>query len=221
MKNQKIITLALGLLIIAGIIVVALKGFNVDFMLKQHDSIEYSIDTEYKIEDIESICSEVFGNKKYKIRVIELFNDAISINSEKITTEEADKIFAKLEQKYPKTEENTTSPETTAEETTNNYQIISNPKIKLMSLFRPYILPILISAISIIIYAGIRFRKLDAKKVVTKLITLLTVTVLSILSVLAIVRFPINTLVIPILMLIVLFELVFFFSKYESKLKNI
>ena len=33
MKNKKIIVLALVLLIIAGIVVVGLKGFNVNFML--------------------------------------------------------------------------------------------------------------------------------------------------------------------------------------------
>ena len=91
---------------------------------------------------------------------------------------------------------------------------------KLSSLFRPYIVPIIISAIAIIIYAGIRFRKLDSKKVVMNLVSLITITVLSILSVIAIIRFPVNTLVIPFLMLIVLLELVFFFSKYENKLNN-
>lgn len=222
MKNQKIIALALGLLIIAGIIVVALKGFNVDFMLKQHDSIEYSMDSEFEMADVENICSEVFGDKQYKIRVIELFNDAISINAETITTEEAEKIFTKLDEKYSKTAEEETTTEETAEETaTIDYEIISNPKIKLMSLFKPYIVPIIISALAIIVYAGIRFRKLNSKQVVLKLIGVITITVLSILSVLAIVRFPINTLVIPVLMLVVLFELVFFFSKYENKLKSI
>ena len=96
MKNQKIITLALGLLIIAGIIVVALKGFNVDFMLKQHDSIEYSMDSEFEISDVEKITSEVLKDKKFKVRIIELFNDAISINAETITTEEAEQITKTL-----------------------------------------------------------------------------------------------------------------------------
>ncbi len=233
MKNQKIIALALALLIIAGGIVVALKGFNVDFMLKQHDSIEYKIDSEYEMSDVENICSEVFGDKNYKIRVIELFNDAISINAEKITKEEADSIFAKLNEKYGKTsvtEENTQVVETTdqtdndvvtTENSSSDYEIISNPKIKLMSLFKPYILPSILSGLAIIVYAGIRFRKLNSKKVILKLVGIIVVTVLAILSILAIVRFPINTLVIPVIMLIVLFELVLFFAKYENKLKSI
>lgn len=226
MKNQKIITLALGLLIIAGIIVIGLKGFNVDFMLKQHDSIEYTIDEEFEIKDIENICSDVFGNKKFKIRIIELFNDAVSINAETITTEEADKLITKLNDKYNKTQETESATENESEgaeqETVThlNYEIISNPKIKLFSLFKPYILPIILSALIILIYVGIRFRKLSSVKVILKLIGIVLVTALSILSILAIIRFPINTIVIPVIMIIVLLELAVFCSKYEHKLKN-
>ncbi|MBP3596350.1 MAG: hypothetical protein J6J60_02965 [Clostridia bacterium] len=241
MKNQKIITLALGLLIIAGIIVVALKGFNVDFMLKQHDSIEYSMDSEFEISDVEKITSEVLKDKKFKVRIIELFNDAISINAETITTEEAEQITKKLDEKYKKTEQqataenaepvadsaNTENTENAESENTEiiesqkeEYKIITNPKIKLSSLFKPYIVPIIISGIAIIIYAAIRFRKLNSKKVIINLVSVITITVLSILSVIAIIRFPVNTLVIPFLMLIVLFELVFLFSKYEKDLKK-
>lgn len=238
MKNQKIITLALGLLIIAGIIVVALKGFNVDFMLKQHDSIEYSMDSEFEISDVEKITAEVLKDKKFKVRIIELFNDAISINAETITTEEAEQITKKLDEKYKNTEQQATAENTepvadstntentglenteTIESPKEEYKIITNPKIKLSSLFKPYIVPIIISGIAIIIYAAIRFRKLNSKKIIVNLVSVITITVLSILSVIAIIRFPVNTLVIPFLMLIVLFELVFLFSKYENDLKK-
>lgn len=235
MKNQKIISLALGLLIIAGIVVVALKGFNVDFMLKQHNSIEYTMDSEFELSDIESITAEVLKDKKFKVRIIELFNDAISINAETITTEEAEQITKKLDEKYKKVEQqdvtenaepatDATNSDVVAPENTEiqevEYKIISNPKIKLSSLFKPYIVPIIISAIAIIIYAAIRFRKLDSKKIIVNLVSIITITVLSILSIIAIIRFPVNTLVIPVLMLIVLFELVFLFSKYENDLKK-
>lgn len=235
MKNQKIISLALGLLIIAGIVVVALKGFNVDFMLKQHNSIEYTMDSEFELSDIESITAEVLKDKKFKVRIIELFNDAISINAETITTEEAEQITKKLDEKYKKVEQQdvTENAEPTTDATNSDvvapenteiqeveYKIISNPKIKLSSLFKPYIVPIIISAIAIIIYAAIRFRKLDSKKIIVNLVSIITITVLSILSIIAIIRFPVNTLVIPVLMLIVLFELVFLFSKYENDLKK-
>lgn len=227
MKNQKIIALALGLLIVAGIIVIGLKGFNVDFMLKQHDSIEYTIEEGFEIKDIENICSDVFGDKQFKIRIIELFDDAISINAETITTEEADKLVKKLNEKY-KTMQESNSEENKEEENSENqetditldYEIISNPKIKLFSLFKPYILPIILSTIAIIIYVAIRFKKLNSLKIVLKLIGLVLVTVLSLVSILAIVRFPINIVVIPIIMIIVLLELAIFCARNENKLKD-
>ena len=44
--NKKVLILGLVLLIIAGIIVVLLKGFNVDLMLEQHTEITYNLGKE-------------------------------------------------------------------------------------------------------------------------------------------------------------------------------
>ena len=228
MKNKKIIILALILLIIAGIVVVGLKGFCVDLMLKQHDSIEYKISEDFEISDIENITKDVLGDKKFEIRVIELFNDAISINAENITTEEAENLVKKLDEKYKKAE-NTEATENTevtevAEGTSNEeskVEIISNPKIKLFSLFKVYIVPSIIAGVLITIYAGLRFKKLGALKTMEKLVGLVIITVLSILSVIAIVRIPINIYVIPFIMLCVLAELTIFFSSKEKELKKL
>ena len=78
--NKKILILGLILLIIAGIVVVLLKGFNVDLMLESHEEITYKLDTEYELKDIESICKEVFGSKKVIIKEVEFFKDAVAIN---------------------------------------------------------------------------------------------------------------------------------------------
>jgi len=228
MKNKKIIVLALILLIIAGVVVVCLKGFCVDLMLKQHDSIEYKINEDFEIADIKNITKDVLGDKKFEIRIIELFDDAISINAENITTEEAESLVKKLDEKYKKTEvkentENVAIAEN-ADETNNtekNIEIISNPKIKLFSLFKVYIVPSIIAGVIIILYAGIRFKKLGSLKTMEKLVCLVIITVLSLLSIIAIVRFPINIYVIPTIMLCVLAELIIFFSCKEKELKKV
>ena len=41
--NKKVIILALSLLIVAGIVVVLFRGFNVNFLLEQHEVIEFVI----------------------------------------------------------------------------------------------------------------------------------------------------------------------------------
>lgn len=252
MKNKKIIILALVLLIIAGIIVVGLKGFNVDFMLKQHESIEYTISEDFELSDIENIAKDVFGDKKFEIRIIELFDDAVSINAENITTEEAENLIKKLDEKYKKSAEDTTEEVTVdatvdatedvttdttetentdensavenveeSENTISNYEIISNPKIKLFSLFKPYILPSILSGLAIVIYIGFRYRKLNSIKVIANLLGTIVLSVLAILSVIAIVRFPVNIWVFPIIMIIVLIELIIFSSNQENKLKDL
>lgn len=230
MKNKKIIIFALVLLIIAGIIVVGLKGFNVDLMLKQHDSIEYTFSKDFEITDVEKIAKEVFGDKNFKIRVIEFFDDAVSINAETITTEEAKQLVKKLDEKYKKIED--TTSDTTVEnsevegETTvknedeENLEIISNPKIKLSSLFKTYIIPSIISGVIIVIYAGFRYRKLNSVKTISKLVGWIAITTMAILSVLAIIRFPINIYVVPSIILVILVELIIFFAKQEENLKN-
>ena len=48
-NNKKIITLGMILLILAGIIIVALKGVNVSLMFGKHEAIEIKLDTDVDI----------------------------------------------------------------------------------------------------------------------------------------------------------------------------
>ena len=88
MKSKKILIYILSILILAGIVIIALKGFNIDMMLQKHDSIEYIIGKDFEKKDVENIAKEVFGDKKVVLRTIEVFDDAVSINAKSITEEE-------------------------------------------------------------------------------------------------------------------------------------
>ena len=98
--NKKIILLGLILLIVAGIIVVALKVFNVSLILQQHESVNIFICKEVNLKDIKSICNEVFGNKRVVLRNVELFDDSVNINVESITNEEKEVLVSKINEKY-------------------------------------------------------------------------------------------------------------------------
>lgn len=232
MKNHKIVVLALGLLILAGIIVVGLKGFNVDYMLKEHNSIEYKFEKDYNIDDVKSLVGEVFENKSYNVQEIEFFNDKVVISSETITTEEADSLITKLDSKYLKetkvdnegnkeeseNQENAENQEENTEVVTrkSDYTIKTEPKVRLNTLFRPYIKAILISAVIIVVYVAIRYKKLNSVKVLIELFSLIATTVLTMLSVLAIIRYPIDMIVIPAILMVVLVELVMFCYKKDD-----
>ena len=85
-RMKKISILGLCLLILAGVVVVLFRGFNVNFLLEQHEVIEFTIGKDFDLSEVYDICKEVFGNKKVVLRKIELFNDSVSINVNSITT---------------------------------------------------------------------------------------------------------------------------------------
>ena len=201
MKNKKILIYSLIVFILAGLIVVLLKGFNVDFMLRSHDSVEYKFETEVNLEEIKQIVKEQLGKKRFNIRIVETFNDTISINSLEITEEEKNNIVSKLNEKYGN------------EVNLDELQIISNPGLRLRQIIKPYIVP---SAIAIaIIYATycIRFYKnFDFKKIAKSMISVILID-LVIISIVAIFRIPVTTIFVPILLFVTLFSIIFYFEK--------
>ena len=83
-KNSKnLIILGMVLLVLAGCIVVALKGFNVSLLFGKHEAVELKLGVEYNSEEINSICKEVFGDEKYIIKAVEVFDDAFQVNIKK------------------------------------------------------------------------------------------------------------------------------------------
>lgn len=202
MKIKKILIYMLVILILAGSIIVALKGFNVDLSLQKHDSINYIVGKDFEISDIKEISKEVFKDKKVVLRTIEVFNDAISINTSSITEEEKDMLITKLDEKYKDGEK------------TENVEIISTPTIRLRELLSPYIVPALIVFVLTFIVENIRiigkYKKSYLK--ILEAILVLILTQLSILSIIAICRIPISIITIPVLIFIAIIELILFFE---------
>lgn len=204
--NKKILILGLILLIIAGIIVVLLKGFNVDLMLEQHEEITYNLGKEYELKDIEAICKEVFENKKFVIKEVELFKDAVAINVSSITDEEKSNLVEKMNEKYED------------DKTVDDLSIDTIPNVRIRDWVSPYIKPVCISIFIILAYIAIRFRKLNTFKLLGNLILKIAVTVLAILSIIAILRIPIVPSYITILMAIAVAECSIYLGKYERNL---
>jgi len=208
MKTKKILIFSLIILILAGIIIVALKGFNVDLMLRKHDSIEYTIGKDFEIKDVKEISKEVFQNKKVVIKVIEVFEDAVSINVANITEEEKNTLIAKLDEKYKEGEQ------------TEDVQIISNPSIRVREIISPYIFPTIVAFILIYILEEVRLYKNTKKSYLRIIESIIRVFVLELvlLSLIAIVRIPVSLITVPILLIAAMIEIILYFNK---EMKNI
>lgn len=210
-ENKKIVILGLILLVIAGIIVVALKGFNVNLMLSQHESVDFVIGKEFNISDIESICKDVFGDKKVILRKVELFDDAININVLSITDDEKQNFIDKMNEKYE------------TQYTVEDLTISTVPNVRIRDLIKIYIKPVCISAAIIVVYIFIRFKKINPLKIVFKTIFIIISTEAALASLIAITRIPLSAIIINLMLLIALLELLLSLYKAEKKylkLKN-
>ena len=99
-NSKKIIIFGVILLIIAGIIVVALKGFNVSLMFGKHEVIELKIGKKVDLNVIKEICTEVFPKKEFVAKELEVFGDSMQINVKTITDEEKANLINQINEKF-------------------------------------------------------------------------------------------------------------------------
>ena len=206
-KNKIMYGLAL-LIIIIGIIVVVTKGFNVGLDYMPSQKIEIYIGKEFNIDDIKNITNAVVGTKKVSIKKIELFNDMLSITSKEITEEQKNNFIQKLNEKY--------SLETKAE----SIDIVSVPNVKLTDIAKKYVLPMVISAVIILVYIAIRFRKINSFKVILETIINVSIIELVFASIIAITRIQVGRLIIPIVLAIYVLTMFYLVNKFEKQLLN-
>lgn len=207
--SKKIILLGLILLIIAGCVVVALKGFNVSLILQQHESMTILVGKKVDINDVKNICSEVFKDKKVVVRKVELFDDSVNINVESITNEEKDELVKKLNEKY----------ETAL--TSEGLTIASNANVRIRDLVKAYIKPVLISTVLMVVYLVVRFRKLNTVSLLGKIFIEILLTEALLASVIVIIRLPLSPIIINLMAVVAVLELLIYINRKEKEYKTI
>ncbi len=188
---KKIIYAILICIIIAGIVVIASVGLKADIIYSKNVELDVYVGKTFERKDIENIVNEVFPNERVIINEIEMFGDMFSVTLADTRTEDelnskVEELVTKVNDKYDTDLEN------------DDIAIRHNPKAKLSSIILPYAVTIGISMALILIYVGIRYRKLGVvRTILTYIVSILAVEMVY-LSILAIIRYPINRIVIPI-----------------------
>ena len=203
--SKKIILLGIILLIIAGIVVVALKGVKVSLTMQQHEEINVYIGKQTSFKEVKEICKEVFGNKRFVLKDLDVFTDAYSVNVESITNEEKDALINKLNKKY----------EVEIELTDISEKNVAN--IRVRDVVKPYFKPIIISTILIAGYIVIRFRKENAWKLLGKITGIIVLTEAVIFSIIAVLRIPLSSTMISAMLVIALLEVCIYINKLEKQ----
>lgn len=209
---KKTVLILLICLIFAGTVIVCFKGFNVGLPYKSNINISVYIGKKIEDKDMQEITKEIFKGKQATVQKVELFEDMISIVTEEMSEEELNEkkteLINKLNEKYD------------IEIKDEEIEIVYNPKVRLSSLIKRYILPFGISTVAIVIYQMIRFKKLGVTKILLTTIIILMLIGLTYASLIAITRMPINKLTIPVGMVIYIITIIVLNMKYEKKLEE-
>ena len=212
--SKKIIYILLALIIVAGAIMTCVKGFNVDTMYTDNVRLYVYIQKEFENNDIKQIAKEVFGTDEIVVQKVEAYKDMavitikqkdVNINAELKNLVE--QLNTKINEKYE------------IKNTTDDIIIKYEPKVKLTSILKPYIMPVTISTIIILIYAFIRYMELGSLKTVGKYLLAIIVPELVYASILVICRIPINKFVAPIGLLVYAISIVTVTMIKEKQLK--
>ena len=239
--NKKIVLLGFALLIVAGIIVVVLRGFNLPLVYQKHEAINFKVGNNIDMKKMNEICKEVFHGKKYDIRELELFGDSAVISAENFTDEEKNGLVEKINAEFgtkftvPKEEEveevaaadqaeaapaeaSTEISETEVSEETEKRDIVVHkiPNYRLRDMARAYVKQSVFVAVAIVIYIFARFHSIKPMEKVIKLAVLLVLSELAILSVIAIIRIPLSPILINILAMYALIFTICYIGKLEK-----
>lgn len=209
---KKLIYAILACIIIAGVVITLTIGLKVDLIYSKNAEIDIYVEKVVNIEEIRAIAKEVFPNEKVMVNQIELFEDMVAIT---VTDRADENLKDQIEQLKTKINEKYGSDIETADIT-----IIHNPKVKLSSIIKPYIAPIAISAIIILVYVIVRYRKLGIIKTALSYLLYTGAVQAVFFGVIAISRFPINRFVVPVVLMLYIITITALSFKNEKKLEN-
>ena len=211
---KKIIYAILILIIIAGIIIIPTIGLRADIIYSENVEIDVYVGKTFDRKDIEGIVSEVFPEERVIIQEIEMFNDMFSLTLKDNRSE--DELNTKIEELNNKINEKYGT-----ENKVEDITVTHNSKIRLSDILIPYAVTIGISVVVILVFVGVRYRKLGVIRILITYLLSIGASELFLLSIIAITRFPINRLVIPVGLVLFVIVVTILGLKNESKLKKI
>lgn len=207
-KNKKTIAILSFIILIAGIAMIVIKGYNFDLKYQDAKRIILKIGQNFNTSDIKTITQEVFGKEKVMIQKVEVFEDAVAITTKDITDEQKTNLINKINEKYG----TTTEPE--------SIELIAISHTRGRDIIKPYIIPFIIVTGIIVLYMMIRYYQLNMLKVLLKTVGLLVYTQLMLFSVIAITRIPVGRLTSIMVLTVYMLTLIYSTTKLENKIKE-
>ena len=180
-KNIKIIAIAImSLVILAGIVVVGIFGFNKELRYGQGQVINVYVEQMVDVTNIKKLVNECLAGKTNMVQTVEIYQVYVTIKAKEITEEQKNNIVNKLKENYEFSQ--------TAEDTT----IENVAATKYIDIYKKYIVPFAVSGVIVLAYIVIRYHKKGILKVLGRTIIIPVFGELFLLSIIAITRIPVG-----------------------------
>lgn len=197
-KNlNKIVLVVLILLIISGIIILGVKGFNKSPEYIAGTKIEVYIEKGYNKDDIVNIARECFSNKDIYFKEVEKLNQVASIKIKDYSEEELNNYKAKISEKYD------------IEKDSLRLYEVQVPTTQIRTVITPYILPVVLVTVIFLVY--VLFRNLKSKdkwKIIIKILLILIIALGIYFSLVLVLRLPFGMYTMPIALAIYISTLI-------------
>ena len=208
-KKTKAICLILAVVIIAGIVVMATAGFNLELSMQKNDRLELYLEKDFEISDIKNITNEIFQNEPVVIQKVEVFGDTVSITANEITDEQKKQLVEKVNEKY------------SLELNVDSIEIEKIPNERLRDLINPYIFAFSLATGLILVYMMLKYKKLGMINILIKSLCTIVLAQVTLFSVIAITRIPVGRITMPMVIVVYLTSLYILTHNYENKLDKV
>jgi len=194
-NKRKIILIICAVIMIAGLIMFFIKGFNKEQYYSANMKLEVYIENGYDKNTIKEIAKESFGDKEFNLEEIEKLGQVVAIRIKNPSEEEIETFKNKIMEKYQ----------------------IDMPTVRIRTFVEPYIFPIILITILSLIFVGIISKK--SKKIIEnicKIIIKLIIISGVYFSILLICRLQFGTYTMPIALAIYLLTLLVSVNKIQK-----
>ena len=204
-KSKLTQILLIVLVLVMGLILALTKGFNKELKYKEHQEIKLEIGKEYKKTDIKEITNEIFDGRDVVIQDVDEYGDTVLISTNNITDEQKTNLVNKINEKYQ------------IALAADSQEIQTIPQTRIIDILNHYFLAFGVSSIIILVYMAIRYRKLNALKVIFKTVLALVVTEAVLFAIFAITQIPFGKYTVALVFIAYVFAL----AEFENKLTKI
>ena len=204
-KSKLTQILLIVLVLVMGLILALTKGFNKELKYKEHQEIKLEIGKEY----IKEITNEIFDGRDVVIQDVDEYGDTVLISTNNITDEQKTNLVNKINEKYQ------------IALAADSQEIQTIPQTRIIDILNHYFLAFGVSSIIILVYMAIRYRKLNALKVIFKTVLALVVTEAVLFAIFAITQIPFGKYTVALVFIAYVFALAVIVNKFENKLTKI